>query len=225
MDLTYVIETGPHTELAITGIDVPDTIRRELIAAWVDVPVDGLLREEFDDAPAAVAGRAGLPAAGDRPGDRDGGPARRRPKTATLTIAPGAKSTERVVVYTGNEGLTDADLDKALKTAGATERVWTSPGDASAVVLAAYRRNGYLSAQATVGDVRIDGARAELPIRIEEGPQFRAGTVRIDGVGEVADVDLTPPVEETRCSPIAWSPTPCASSNGSSAAPAIAARA
>ena len=43
-------------------------------------------------------------------------PRRARPpdrKIATITIAPGARSTERVVVYTGNEGLTDADLDKA----------------------------------------------------------------------------------------------------------------
>ena len=117
-------------------------------------------------------------------------------KTATVSIAPGAKSTERVVVYTGNEGLTDADLDKALKTSGATERVWTSPDVARAVVLAAYRRSGYLSAQATVDELRIDGSRAELPIRIEEGPRFRAGTVAIDGVGAVADVDLTPPIQE-----------------------------
>ena len=195
VDLTYIVETGPHTELAITGIEVPDTIRRQLITAWVDVPVDGLLREEFEMYLRPWLAEQGYLrpeidlAMATRPGPTP-------TKIATITIAPGGRSTERVVVYTGNEGLTDADLDKALKTAGATERVWTSPDAAKAVVLAAYRRSGYLSAQATVGEVRIDGARAELPIRIEEGPQFRAGTVRIEGVGEVAGVDLKPPVEE-----------------------------
>ncbi len=195
VDLTYIVETGPHTELAITGIEVPDKIRRQLITAWVDVPVDGLLREEFEMYLRPWLAEQGYLrpeidlAMATRPGPTP-------TKIATITIAPGGRSTERVVVYTGNEGLTDADLDKALKTAGATERVWTSPDAARAVVLAAYRRSGYLSAQATVGEVRIDGARAELPIRIEEGPRFRAGTVRIDGVGEVADVDLKPPIQE-----------------------------
>ena len=66
VELSYVIETGPRTELTITGIDVPDNVRRQLVSAWVDVPVDGLLREEFDHVAAAVAGRAGVPAARDR---------------------------------------------------------------------------------------------------------------------------------------------------------------
>ena len=192
VDLTYIVETGPHTELAVTGIEVPDKIRRQLITAWVDVPVDGLLREEFEMYLRPWLAEQGYLrpeidlAMATRPGPT-------RTKIATVTIAPGGRSTERVVVYTGNQGLTDADLDKAM--AGVVNRVWTSPGDAKATVLAAYRRQGYLVAQVTVGDVLIDGARAELPIRIEEGPLFRAGTVRIEGVSEVAGVDLKPPVE------------------------------
>ena len=194
VNLSYTIETGPQTELAINGIAVPDKIRDELTAAWVDVPVDGLLREEFtthllpwlaEQGYLQPEIELGIATAGQPP-----------VKTATLTIVPGPKSTERVVVYTGNEGLTKAELDKAIAAAGLTERVWTSPNEARAVVLAEYRRNGYLSVQATVGDVRFDGSRAELPVRIEEGPRFRAGTVRVDGVGAVPDVDTKPTITE-----------------------------
>ncbi len=200
VDLSYIIETGPRTELTITGIEVPDKVRRQLVTAWVDVPVDGLLREEFEMYLRPWLAEQGYLrpeidlAMASGPGAL---PMRPTPtKVAAISIAPGNRSTERVVVYTGNEGLTDADLDKAM--AGVVDRVWTSPGDAKATVLAAYRRNGYLLAQATVGEVRIDGARAELPIRIEEGPQFRAGTVRIEGVGEVDGVDPKPPVAGKR---------------------------
>ncbi|MBK5298198.1 MAG: translocation/assembly module TamB domain-containing protein [Vicinamibacteria bacterium] len=201
VDLTYAIETGPRTELTIVGIAVPDTIRRELATAWVDVPVDGLLQEEFTSRLLPWLAEQGylqpeiaLELLGPGPRTDRGGQA--PAKTASLTIAPGPRSTERVVVYTGNEGLTKADLDAAIVAAGLTRRVWTSPNEARAVVLAAYRRSGYLSARAEVGDVRFDGPRAELPIRIEEGPRFRAGIVRVDGVGAVPDVDTTTPIEE-----------------------------
>ena len=202
VDLSYAIETGPQTELAISGIAVPDKLRDQLTRAWVDVPVDGLLREEFTAHLLPWLAEQGYLrpeieltiTTGPGPRTDRGGQA--PVKTAALTVTPGPKSTQRVVVYTGNEGLTKADLDKAIATAGLTERVWTFPNEARAAVLAAYRRNGFLSVQATVGEVRFDGSRAELPIRIEEGPRFRAGTVRVEGVSAVADVDTTPTITE-----------------------------
>ncbi len=63
-------------------------------------------------------------------------------------------------------------------------------------MLSTYRKNGYLAAQVTVSEPRFEGTRAELPIRVDEGPRFRAGTVRIEGVSEVPGVKLTPPVRE-----------------------------
>jgi hypothetical protein len=192
VDLTYVVETGPRTELTITGLDVPDSVRRDLAAAWVDVPVDGLLREEFTTRLRPWLAEQGYlqpEIAMDLTTGADGAS-----KTAALTVTPGVKSTERVVVYTGNEALTTEDLDEAMKTAGVGQRIWTSPGDARAVVLAAYRRSGHLLAEVTVGEVRTDGARAELPVRITEGPRFTAGRVTLDGVAVVADVDLKPPI-------------------------------
>ena len=47
VDLGYTIETGPPTELRITGMDLPDDVRRALIQLWQDTPVDSLLGDEF----------------------------------------------------------------------------------------------------------------------------------------------------------------------------------
>ena len=104
VDLTYVIETGPHTALTITGIDVPDSVRRDLAAGWVDVPVDGLLREEFTTRLLPWLAEQGYLQPRDRLNLSMG--ADGATKTAALDINPGVKSTERVVVYTGNQALT-----------------------------------------------------------------------------------------------------------------------
>jgi outer membrane protein insertion porin family len=43
--------------------------------------------------------------------------------------------------------------------------------------------------------MRLDGGRAELPLDIVEGPQFKVGAVSVDGVGQVEGVDIKPPVK------------------------------
>ena len=192
MDLSYTLESGPKTRLVVEGVSVPDRVRQQLIEAWIHVPIDSLLEEEFATILRPwLAAQSYLQPEIDLAVDRPGGV-----KTATISVATGPKSAERVVVYTGNEGLSRSDLDAAITAAGIRDRMWVRPSDARIVVLNTYRQNGYLSAQATVGEVRFDGARAELPIRIEEGPRFRAGTVRVEGVGQVEGVNTAPPVAE-----------------------------
>lgn len=197
VDLRYTVRTGPRTEIVIAGADVPDHVRRELVAAWVDVPIDSLLSEEFSARLRPWLAEQGylqseIDVAIERSRQQDAD-AQTAVKTATVTIETGPRYTERVVVYTGNEGLTARDLDEAIADAGLGDRVFAQPADARAVVLAAYRRNGFLSAQAVVGDLRFDGARAELPIRVVEGPRFRAGSVTIKGADAAPDV--TAPIE------------------------------
>ena len=190
--LQYRIETGPRTELRVEGVSIPGELRQALVDAWVDVPVDALLLEEFSALLRPwLASRRHL-----QPDIAVDIATRGDVKVATLTVDPGPVSTDRVIVFSGNEALGAAQLDAAIDQAGVRDRVWTSPADARAVVLSTYRRNGYLSAEVSVGEPRFEGPRAELPVRIEEGPRFRAGTVRVDGVGEVAGVNTAPPIAE-----------------------------
>jgi outer membrane protein insertion porin family len=193
VDLRYTIDTGPRTELVVTGADVPDHIRRELAAAWVDVPVDSLLEEEFAARLRPWLAERGYLESSVEVTVRAQGPTGPPVKTATVAIAPGPRYAERAVVYSGIEGLAAEDLDDAIEAAGLKDRAFVQPADARAVVLAACRREGFLSAQAVVGDLRFEGARAVLPIRIAEGPRFRAGAVTITG-GDAAP-EVTAPIE------------------------------
>ncbi len=204
VDLIYHVDSGPRTELRVTGIEVPKKIREALVTTWVDVPIDAVLEEEFSnhlrpwlaeqdylqsEIKVEISRQAAAAAA-------SGAAAPVPVKIVTVAIRPGPKTAERRIVYTGNEGLKAGDLDKAIELAGLKHRVWVRPTEAQAVVLATYRRNGYLAAQVTVSEPRFEDIRAELPIRIDEGPRFRAGTVRMEGVSEVPGVKLTPPVRE-----------------------------
>ena len=190
VNLAYDIETGPRTELVVTGLEVPDGVRQQLIRGWVDVPVDGLLPEELSRLLGPWLAERGYlrPEIDVRISRVDS------VKTATVTITPGERSTTREVVFEGNAALSADDLRKAIAAAGMTNHVWTRPADAAAPVLAAYRSRGYLTAVARVQDMRFEGARAELPIQIVEGPRFTVSSVALDGVGPLEGVDTKLPV-------------------------------
>jgi outer membrane protein insertion porin family len=189
--LSYAVETGPRTELVVVGVNPPKEVRERLIHGWIDVPVDALLQEEFTAVLRPwLAGQGFL-----RPEIALAVSQASGEKTATVTVTPGEKTTSRAVRFDGNSGMSSGDLEKAIATAGLADHIWVNPPDAAAPVLAAYRRNGYLAATVTVLDMKIDGATAELPIRVVEGAQFKVGTVSVEGVGTLEDVDTKPPVK------------------------------
>jgi outer membrane protein assembly factor BamA/autotransporter translocation and assembly factor TamB len=191
VDLTYTIETGPRTELVVQGVNVPGDLRDQLVQAWVDVPVDSLLEEEFSVVLRPwLAGQGYLRPEIDLQLAREAGT-----KRVTIVVTPGERTTTRALVFEGNDALSDDQLAEAVARAGLADHVWVQPADAAAPVLAAYRREGYLTATATVLEVRFDGSRAELPIRISEGPRFTVASVAVDGVGEVEGVDIKPPID------------------------------
>ena len=191
VNLSYEVTTGPKTELVVTGLEIPDQVREQLIRGWVDVPVDGLLPEELSRLLGPwLAGQGYLRPEIDVQISRVDSV-----KTATVNITPGERSTTREIVFEGNAAISDDDLRKAIVAAGMAEHVWTSPGDAAAPVLATYRSRGYLTALAQVQAIRFEGARAELPIQITEGPRFTVASVALDGVGVLEDVDTKVPVK------------------------------
>jgi outer membrane protein assembly factor BamA len=191
VDLSYAIDTGPRTDLVVVGVNPPKEVRQRLVQGWLDVPVDALLQEEFSATMRPwLAGQGYLRPEFDVTVSTSGGV-----KTATLTVTPGQQTTDRAIAFEGNAGLSSDDLNKAIVAAGLADQVWVTPAVAATPVLAAYRKNGYLTATVTVLDMRLDGASAELPLRVVEGPQFRVGSVSVDGVGPIEDVDTRVPVE------------------------------
>ena len=99
VDLGYTIETGPPTELRITGMDLPDDVRRMLIQLWQDTPVDSLLGDEFTSQLRPwLADHGYLRPTIATTITRDG-----EKKIAAIAITPGEKYDTRVPVFTGNQ--------------------------------------------------------------------------------------------------------------------------
>ena len=196
-------------------------------AAWVDVPVDGLLREEFDDAAAAVAGRAGLPAgrrstwtmttagAGrDADEDRHHRDHARQQEHRARRRVHRQRGADRRRPRQGDQdgGREPPRVDFARRRAGGRARGVPS----ERVSAGAGHRRRRADRRHSRGVADPDRRRAALPCRAPCARRRRRGGRRRSEAAGPA---------KARCSPIAWWPTPCASSNGSSAAPAIAARA
>ncbi len=193
VDLGYTIETGPPTELRITGIDLPKDVRKALIQVWQDTPVDAMLGEEFETRLRPWLAQRGylrpkIATRIERVGNR---------KVAHLAVAAGEKYGDRGVLLGGNAQVETKDLEKTIDAAGIEAQMWSDPRLAEEAVRAAYRNRGYLDAKVTAGDPKLQAGRAELPLTIVEGALFRVGNVKVNAPMRTggAAVDLTPPVK------------------------------
>jgi outer membrane protein assembly factor BamA len=194
VDLGYTIETGPPTELRITGMDLPNNIRKTLIQLWQDTPVDSLLGDEFTGRLRPWLAERGYlrPTIATRI-DRDG-----QKKIAKVTITPGEKYDTRLPVFSGNDALDAGELKRIVAAARIEGQMWSEPTLIEQAVADAYRARGYRAVKVTASEPRLQGTRAELPVSIVEGPLYKIGGVKVEAPRDAprATVDLTPPVEE-----------------------------
>src|SRR5262249_4873022 len=104
--------------------------------------------------------------------------------------------TSREVVFSGNKAISSSDLNNAVRQSRLGARMWSSPSDLEAVLIGAYHNRGHLAVQMEIGAPRFTGNRAELPVRIVEGPVFIVGTAKVvDSTPTPPDgVDLTSPI-------------------------------
>ena len=189
VDLGYTIETGPPTALLVIGMEFPDDVRRSLIQLWQDTPVDSLLGEEFAGRLQPWLAEHGYlqPKIATRVLQEGG------KKVAEISIEPGQKYDKRDVIFSGNNALSDSELNRAVANARIEGVMWSNPALVGQAVADAYRGRGYRSVKVTDGTPRFEGNRAELPVTIVEGPLYRIGNVTVNtprGGPELA-VDLT----------------------------------
>lgn len=190
--LRYLVETGPPTALRVTGVDVPAELLDTLRRTWAEIAVDGLLQDAFTDVLRPwLAGNGFL-----LPDISLVFSVVQGVKTATVYVDPGPRFPDRGLDIRGNEGVSRTTIVNAVEQAGLRDTMWAQPRRLQTLLLALYRRNGYLAAEVDVLDPVFDGGTARLPVRIAEGPRFRAGSVRVEGVAAVPDVSLDPPIWE-----------------------------
>ena len=186
--LEYEITRGPRTDLVVTGHDLPASMRRDLDVVWSRAVFDTFLVDELTArATRHLIEEGHVHPVVDVRIERD---AERNAKRITMDIDPGPRTGDRRLSY---EGLT-TDGERAVQrfvTARRLDRVaWTEPSRLADAVAAWYRERGRLRAAVTVGDPRVAGRTALLPVRIDEGPVFRVGAITLTGFAARSESDV-----------------------------------
>lgn len=105
--------------------------------------------------------------------------------SVTLAVTEGPAYRWQGAEWTGNVGLPTATLDKLLGMTSGSVADGRKINDGLLAVRKAYRQHGFLLQTATLSPRLDDAARtAVFEVRVEEGPQFRMGTVQFVGLAE-----------------------------------------
>ena len=177
--LEYAIERGQPTRLDISGFDVPDRIRQQIIRRWSSAIFDGFLERD-----ATLIIRQHLYAerrlqatvvATTQRGTADEG------KTLRVTIEPGPPTAPRLL-FEGNALLSTATLIEAAERAGPLA-AWLDARSFALMVARLYHDDGLLSAEVEVQAPQIQQNESVVRVLIREGESWLPGQVTVDGAG------------------------------------------
>jgi outer membrane protein insertion porin family len=177
--LAYRIIGGPRTELEVVGYPVSGALLERLKTAWADILVPQLLAEELERVARGFLVddgylRARVEATLDS--------SRAGIMHATVHVTSGLRTTDRQLVFEGNQAIDATSLQKLAVERDPAAAVWKDSAALLQEIAAEYRSRGYLAATLIAGDLMFEGDRAVLPIRIAEGPLAHVATLRVDGV-------------------------------------------
>jgi outer membrane protein assembly complex protein YaeT len=179
LTLLYVIDPGPRTLLQVEGFALPGDTIEEMKEAWSQSVFDGFLIDDVEQ----LAQRA-LVQARYLQGSVEAAittTADGREKQLLVSIAPGPRSDTRRIEFVGNAAESDGDLRSVVEVQDQRVSVWMDPATIETALEAHYRSIGHLTANVTVEAAQFQNGTAVLPVRIEEGPEYRIGVVGVSG--------------------------------------------
>lgn len=180
LELTYDIDRGPATSIAVTGVALPGGVLDDMREAWVAALFDGFLRDDVEAlATRWLAGDGYLQAEAEAVISED---AAAGAKQVMLSVTPGAKYSDRRIAFNGQQTISDDDLRSVVEARRLTLTAWLQPAEVEAALAAHYQALGFQRATVSIGAPVFTGSTATLPITIREGPQFQIASVEISGV-------------------------------------------
>ncbi|MGE0124358.1 MAG: translocation/assembly module TamB domain-containing protein [Vicinamibacterales bacterium] len=178
--LGYAIDQGPETSVVVNGPALPGGVLDDIRESWADAVFDGFLRDDSEAlVRQALAGDGYLQATVETEMRQD---AAAGTKTLVLHVEPGVRFTDRSLRFQGQQAVTAEALTGVLDARRLRVAAWLRPGEAETALEAHYRTLGYAGAEVSIGQPQFAGTTATLPVVVDEGPQFRVGTVEIRGV-------------------------------------------
>jgi len=178
--LQYDVAEGPRTEIRLSGYPMTVETRRRLELAWVQAIVGEFLEEEaaaiVRDTVAADGYLSARVTADLTAGD---------PRVLQIAVDPGSRaSSRRVEMSSGGDSALARELEAWVSRSGID--VWRAPGELQSRLTAELRDRGHLQARVSVGEPRLDGAVAVLPVTVDAGPRVHIASVRVVGAARVS---------------------------------------
>ncbi len=177
--LEYDVTRGPRSSLTIQGHDFPDEVRERMNRAWEEAVTPEFLIDDLKQIARnhLIDDEYLVP-------DVQVSVVDNTPDLLALEmcVVPGAKSTGRQIVFTGNRVASSEELRQAVEAAGMTASAWYDPETIDRPITSYYRTRGYFDATVEPGDIRIRDGVGELPVTIDEGPQYHIASISFRGV-------------------------------------------
>ena len=193
--LSYVLDAGPRTSIAVSGVELDRSVMQRLADAWAASIFDEFLVDEATQiVKSALAQRGYLQPMVTARVITEGGM-----KTLRIDVQPGNHSTDTRIRIQGpgsapsHVALDDAlakDLDARINERRLIDQVIRDPGAVVRDLTDYLRSRGYLRAKVSAGAPRFEDDVAILPITVDPGPAFVVGIVAFEGRQGVPSEDL-----------------------------------
>ncbi|MBI4476695.1 MAG: translocation/assembly module TamB domain-containing protein [Acidobacteria bacterium] len=180
--LEYDITRGPRTEIIVTGGRLSDRALEAIRSAWRHAVFDRFLEEEAMRLARVDLVREGYLQARVKAtiSLSDEIPAIKR---LVVSIEPGERRTERRIQFEGNRFFSTRELETLVTTHDYELEAWLDPMSLRQWLTDLYRSAGFLAARIHGASIEFPAAgRAILRVTIEEGPKYRVGDIRWNGV-------------------------------------------
>ncbi|MBI1353335.1 MAG: BamA/TamA family outer membrane protein [Acidobacteria bacterium] len=189
VDLHFQIDAGPRIEFAFSPVEPPGGVRKKVRQAWslgvfeaqrIDDAVDALQRWLYADGylEPEIDHQVEIPEE-----DR---------RIVRFIVRPGVKYTDVKLVFEGNKGLTDEQLELALERTDLRKSLRADPRDVAETLTRYYYQEGWLTAKVERPefDLEPDTGFGRVVIKVDEGKQFQIGELTFNGASAVTEEEL-----------------------------------
>ncbi len=197
VNVTYAVRSGPRYDVSVAGDVRHRPIRKAVKRAWSEPIMLEDLTDEAKGAARTYLVNKGHYSANVEAQETSPAPAVRE---VHLDVEPGPKVHVHSITITGNNALTEDLIRRQILTRESQalnpfhrgllkQKVLQDDVDA---IRGLYLAHGYLSAKVLDPEIELtpDGKEANVTINVQEGPQWKIGTVAVEGEAEGVPSEL-----------------------------------
>jgi outer membrane protein assembly complex protein YaeT len=180
VSISIQVQAGRRIEFETDGMKLPGSLRQEIRRAWMDETFEAT---KPDDVARRIRSylcskRYYLASVRTTIEDRDAAG-----RQLSIAVAKGPRFNRPSLVFSGNRGLTDSQLRRAVDPESFCREAISDRDLSVQNIRDLYRENGYLEARAEGPDIEYskDGRTVRASFKIEEGPLFVIRGIEFEG--------------------------------------------